>query len=285
MMRSLALFVAMLLGCGGHKSEVTELAKEAATVTDLTADEGGVAWLASGKDGVELKLLQNHGKPIVVAKGLLFRVALDHDHVFWSDGQGIWRSPRDKVAADRIVDLDDIASTLALDEGYLYWTTPTKAGRIALSGGAAEDVATAPEGGRLERIAVDVGHVVASVAVGKSTELWELDGQPHELGKYPQDTVNLFLDGDKVLWSRHSSSSETLITGLDGHEIAVIAGAAIDATGGTVYVERDDGTYAVSGGKTKKLGPRTTQAKVVNGTLYGKFEESGNVIGTIPTSR
>lgn len=283
--RCLGLFAIALIACSGHKADVNVVAKAPTLVSDIVADDHGVAWLAQGKnDETELMLLQTGGAPVVVAHGTLFSVALDADHVFWSDGEHVWRSPRDKIATDQIVENDDVTRYLAIDGGSLYWATPTKIGRIALTGGTSQEVARAPEVGKVRHVAVSVGHVVASVPLEKTTELWQLDGETHRLGSYPGIDNALRLDGDTVVWGRlNGSVDEVLVIGLDGHDKATVQGALLDAKDGTVFIERrGEGSYAYKGGATTRLGPRATVGSVAAGKLYGAFDKT---IGWVPVVR
>lgn len=283
-MRRFIVLAAMVVGCGGHGTSVTELAHEDKLVTHLAADDKGVAWIADAKDENQLKLLDTGGKPTVVAHGTLFSVALDPEHVYWSDGEHVWRSTRDKPTADQIADENDVVRDLQIDGGYLYWALPTKVTRLPLSGGASSVVASAPEGRKLERVAVNGGHIVATVPVENAKELrelWQLDGEPHRVAAAAGIPDALFLDGQNIVWAGlRGSTWQTVVVGLDGHEGAVLDGTAVGARGGTIYVSRDAGTFAcdVAGKHETKLGPRALLAAVTDARLVGDFKPS---IGSI----
>ena len=280
-MRQVIASLVMLVACGHHGPAVSELAKEDATVIGLAADDAGVAWLAKGADESVLKVVGTSGNPVVVAHGTIFSVGLDAEHVYWSDGEHLWRSPRGKPSADQIVDATDIVRDIQIDGGYVYWALPTKVARLPVAGGASEDVATAPEIGQLQRVAVNGGHIVATIPLEKTTEIWQLDGEPHRLAALPGITDALFLDGTTIAWARlNGETRQTLLIGLDGHEGNVVQGTAVEARRGAVYVSRHDGTFRVSDdGKTEtKLGPRSFAAVVTPTRLVGAFEHS---IGSI----
>src|SRR6188768_4318754 len=114
-MRSLVVGVVLALCACGSKTAaitVTKLADEPNTVLAFAADEAGLAWLSSENgDVVELKLLPlAGGQPVVIAKGLLARVALDREYVYWSDGEYVLRSKRTAPTPERIAAIGELAT-------------------------------------------------------------------------------------------------------------------------------------------------------------------------------
>ncbi|MBX3155525.1 MAG: hypothetical protein KF773_05970 [Deltaproteobacteria bacterium] len=299
---SVVVAVAMLAGCRGRRDEVEKLADEQGLTIRFAADQRGVAWLASdgGWDSpTRLWVFNSGGQPFTLATGLLFGLALAGDTVYWAAGEHIWKSPRDRSLPAQVAEINDTPKELVVADGFVYWVLPRQIGRIAIAGGTSQLVGQPPiKDALFDHLAVDHDRIVVAVArpsrSGRwTTEVWQLDGEPRRITTIDTLVNRLIIDGETIVWSRYNTKQEEVeIIVMDfagAQQGASLPGSLLAAHDGMIYTTGygwTDETYVIDRDRReRRIGPRATDATLVNGRLVGRFidDEFNTTIGSVPT--
>ena len=249
--------------------------------------------MSAGSDGA-LKVRGDDAKTVVVKHGSPLGVGLDADAVYWADIDHIWRAPRGSSDAKQVVEIDDAPTAFVVADHYVYWATGTTVRRAPAAGGTSETIyqSTIPHA-HIKRLAISGHELVAAISYtiadeAFKTEVWRLDGDFRKLAEADGDAEGLVVDGARAVVGVLSKSSRQVISfAADGGSKAPdapIEGAVLAARDGTVYVSRDDGSYAIDpSGVARRIGPRAKEAVVVGSRLYGVFEgpQRVQVLGSI----
>jgi len=86
---------------------------------DIVVDEAAIYF--HNPVGPSIARLEKTGgepRDLAPTLGLLSGLAAHEGHVYWSDGSGLWRVPRDGGAAERI---DDASGSFTIDGGTIYY--------------------------------------------------------------------------------------------------------------------------------------------------------------------
>lgn len=285
-MTSLTIGLVALGACRGHGNNVQKLAVEPATVVDFAADDGAIAWVASGADYTQLKLLdrRNPGaEPTIVAREHVSAIALSSSAVYWEGGNNftIWSSPRTRVEPKEIARTDDVPKRLIALGDYVYWATPQQVARVSISTGTSDTLLdhVPVAGATIQDFAVDGSRVVVAIGgLDAGTrdfwqELWEVDGAPRRIARDKGTTERLLLDGDTIFWSRLEEHNKVSLLDFSGSRHTEIAGRLVAERSGTLYVDRQaDETFEIPArGDARGVAPRALHATIVGTELCGVF--------------
>ncbi|MFT5430250.1 MAG: hypothetical protein ACI9OJ_000923 [Myxococcota bacterium] len=176
------------------------------TIDVLSAGPHGVFWGAAGPQDGNLWRFSDAGLVQHAQSGAV-SIVTDATHVFWSDGQFVWRSLPDGQEAERLSGGQIGTASLSLNDTHVFWVT--EAGdiyRVKKTGGSDQTVSTgALIGARSTTLKGDTVYVayrgttagggpgIGRVVVGSGTleSLLELSQRP----------PSFVLSGDAIIWS------------------------------------------------------------------------------------
>ena len=140
-----------------------------------------------------------------------FGVAVDRQHVYWSDGGFIGRANLDGTGVNRqLIHLAAGSQFVAVDDQHVYWTAGNSIGRANLDGSGVNDHFITVTGGLLAGLAVDSFHIYWADTFQNSIGRANLDGTGVDqrfIAGSGTSVKGVAVDGQHVYWTQSDAGS------------------------------------------------------------------------------
>jgi hypothetical protein len=175
----------------------------------LLSDDAHVYWYTSHDQVIhQADLLGCDSTTLAIAAIGVTSMAIDDDHLYWSDSQGIHRVVKGTTNAELLYSTQYGGEALAVDDTTVYFlstTNGTDFGVLSMpkTGGTPSPLSTEPSG--TERIAFDATYLYWVRDFGAIVKMLKTGGAVQTLYTDPSTTYALAIDDASIYWGNASS--------------------------------------------------------------------------------